>query len=134
MDMGLHDDQNMLIDEHLSTLWPHFVNLMLGLWLIASPFALGYMSAHTPDPGIVRVMLERGLSSPESRNLLMTWSDVISGILIVIFSLLSISPKRRFSWARWANATTGFWLLLAPLVFWAPSPPPTTTTRWSAHL
>ena len=52
----------------------------------------------------------------------MTWSDVISGSLIVVFSLQSISPKRRSSWAQWANATTGFWLLLAPLVFWVPIP------------
>lgn len=120
MKMDEHDDQQMLVDEHLSTLWPHFVNLLLGLWLITSPFALGYLSAHTPDPGIVRVMVDRGLASPESRNLLMTWSDVVSGVLIVIFSMLSISPKRRFSWAQWANATVGFWLLLAPLVFWTP--------------
>lgn len=122
MDMGSHDDQKMLVDEHLSTLWPHFVNLMLGLWLITGPFALGYLSTHTPDPGTMRVMLDRGLPAPEMRNLLMTWSDVISGVLIVIFSLLSISPQRRFAWAQWANATVGFWLLLAPLIFWTPLP------------
>ncbi len=122
MDTGSHDDQKMLVDEHLSTLWPHFVNLMLGLWLITGPFALGYLSTHAPDPAIVQVMLDRGLPSPESRNLLMTWSDVISGALIAIFSLLSISPRRRFAWAQWANATMGFWLLLAPLVFWTPLP------------
>lgn len=120
--MVAQDEQKMLIDEHLSTLWPHFVSLVLGLWLITGPFALGYLSVHTPDPGTTRVMLERGLSSPEARNLLMTWSDVISGLLIIVFSLLSISPKRRFAWAQWANAIVGFWLLLAPLVFWAPLP------------
>lgn len=117
-----HDGHKMLVDEHLSTLWPHFANLALGLWLVTGPFALGYLSSQTPDPGVVRVMLERGLPSPESRNLLMTWSDVISGILVIGFSLLSLSPKRRFSWAQWANATVGFWLLLAPLVFWTPLP------------
>lgn len=120
METGAHDEQGMLIDEHLSTLWPHFVNLILGLWLITGPFVLGYLTAHAPDPGVVRVMLDRGLDSPESRNLLMTWSDVVSGGLVVIFSLLSISPRRRFSWAQWANAAVGFWLLLAPLVFWTP--------------
>ncbi|HCY62210.1 MAG TPA: DNA polymerase III subunit epsilon [Oxalobacteraceae bacterium] len=122
MDKGAHDEQQMLIDEHLSTLWPHFVNLIFGLWLITGPFAMGYLSAHTPDPGVMRVMAERGLPSAEVRNLMMTWSDVISGALIVTFSLLSISPKRRFPWAQWANAVVGFWLLMAPLVFWAPLP------------
>jgi uncharacterized membrane protein len=122
MRSGGHDEQKMLVDEHLSTLWPHFVNLILGLWLITSPFALGYLSTRMPDPGVVQVMTDRNLSSMESRNLLMTWSDVISGILIVAFSLLSISPQRRFSWAQWANASVGFWLLMAPLVFWTPLP------------
>lgn len=120
--MSTRDERDMLVEEHQSTLWPHFVNLALGLWLLTSPFSLGYMSAHDPDPGVLHVMAERDLWSIETRNLLMTWSDVISGLLIVVFSLLSISPRRRFSWAQWANATVGFWLLMAPLVFWAPLP------------
>ncbi|GAB3555127.1 hypothetical protein GCM10027343_43720 [Noviherbaspirillum agri] len=112
----------MLINDHLSMLWPHFVNLMLGLWLITAPFAFGYLSAHTPDPGILRVAAERNLPSVETRDLFLTYSDVISGALIILFSALSLSPKRRFSWAQWANAVVGFWLLMAPLVFWAPLP------------
>jgi uncharacterized membrane protein len=117
-----HEEHKMLVDAHLSMLWPHFVNLALGLWLLSSPFSLGYLSAHDPDPGMLRVMGERDLWPIETRNLLMTWSDVISGLLIVLFSLLSLSPARRFSWAQWANASVGFWLLMAPLVFWAPLP------------
>jgi nucleoside-diphosphate-sugar epimerase len=130
---GAHDDQKMLIDEHLSTLWPHFISLVLGLWLIASPFALGYLSTHTPDPGIVRVMLERNLSSPESRNLLMTWSDVISGGLIVILAYFQSRPSDalaghsgpmppRGSGFCWHRSCSGHRF-----------PPLTTTTRWSAH-
>ena len=38
-----HDHGQMLRDEHLSTLWPHYVNLLLGLWLVTSPFAFGYL-------------------------------------------------------------------------------------------
>lgn len=115
-------DDDMLVDEHLGTLWAHFVNLMLGLWLLASPFALGYLSAHGADANILRVTAERALSSPEARSLAMAWSDAVSGALIVGFSLLSLSPKRRFPWAQWANAAVGFWLLFAPLVFWSPLP------------
>lgn len=122
MDKKGQDEQQMRINDHLSMLWPHFVNLLLGLWLITGPFVFGYLSAHSPDPGIIRVAMERGLPSFETRNLYMTWSDVISGALIIVFSLLSLSPKRRFSWAQWANATVGFWLLMAPLIFWAPLP------------
>jgi hypothetical protein len=67
-------------------------------------------------------MAERGLPSFEWRNLAMMWSDTISGVLVVIFSALSANASRRYPWAQWANATVGFWLLLAPLIFWTPLP------------
>ena len=117
-----HDHGRMLQDEHLSTLWPHYANLVLGLWLLTSPFALGYLSEFSPDGNVLRVMQERGLPSFEWRNLAMTWSDVGSGALVVLFSALAASPSRRFPWAQWAVATVGFWLFFAPLVFWTPLP------------
>ncbi len=112
----------MLVSMHHKMLWPHYINLMLGFWLITSPFLLGYLSAYVPDANALRVMTERDLASFEFRNLMMTWSDVISGALVVIFSVLSADPKRRFSWSQWANAAVGAWLLFAPLVFWTPLP------------
>ncbi len=115
-------DADMMVDEHRKMMWPHYVNLMLGFWLLTTPFTLGYLSHFVPDANVLRVMAERGLPSFESRNLAMTWSDVISGILVIIFSALSASPTRRYPWAQWANATVGFWLLFAPLVFWTPLP------------
>jgi uncharacterized membrane protein len=77
-------------------LWAHLVNLLLGLWLVTSPAALGYQSAG------------------------MTRSDIVSGALIILFSLLSFS-RRISTWAQWANCFVGIWLLFAPLVFWAPT-------------
>jgi len=96
--------------------------MMLGLWLLTSPFTLGYMSNFVPDANQLRVMAERGLPSFELRNLLMTWSDVISGILVIVFSVLSADAWRRNPWAQWANVFVGLWLLFAPLVFWTPLP------------
>ena len=81
--------------RHQATLWAPFLNLGLGIWLVTAPALLGY----------------------ESR--LMTWSDVLSGVGVLIFSLLSLSW--RYGWARWANAAIGVWLLFAPLAFWAPT-------------
>jgi len=81
--------------QHSQNLWAHFLNLGLGLWLIASPPILGY-----PDWP-------------------MTLSDLASGALVMLFSALSLS--RHMVWARFANATVGLWLLFAPLVFWAPT-------------
>ncbi|HAN55306.1 MAG TPA: dTDP-glucose 4,6-dehydratase [Betaproteobacteria bacterium] len=112
----------MRVDDHRKMLWPHYLNLMLGLWLLTSPFTLGYLSNFVPDANQLRVMAERGLPSFELRNLAMTWSDVISGLLVVIFSALSANASRRYPWAQWANAAVGFWLLFAPLVFWTPLP------------
>ncbi|MEO8574334.1 MAG: vitamin K epoxide reductase family protein [Pyrinomonadaceae bacterium] len=78
------------------SLWASFVNLLLGSWLITSPFAFGYQSAG------------------------MTWSDVISGLLVIVFSLLAASRKFN-AYARWAVCFVGIWLLFAPLVFWSPT-------------
>ena len=113
---------DMMVESHRNMLWPHYVNLMLGLWLLTSPFTLGYMSDFVPDANQLRVMADRGLPSFELRNLLMTWSDVISGGLVIVFSFLSADAWRRNPWAQWALAGVGLWLTLAPLVFWTPLP------------
>jgi nucleoside-diphosphate-sugar epimerase/uncharacterized membrane protein len=117
---GEHPD--MMVEDHRKMLWPHYLNLMLGFWLLTSPFTLGYMSNFVPDANQLRVMAERGLPAFELRNLLMTWSDVISGILVIVFSALSANAWRRYPWAQWANTTVGLWLLFAPLLFWTPLP------------
>lgn len=83
------------IAEHAQHLWAHMINAGLGLWLIASAFSTGYLS-----PALV-------------------WSDAIAGALITVFSLLACSM--RMEPARWVVAAVGFWLLWAPLFFWAPT-------------
>jgi uncharacterized membrane protein len=121
--MSDHDEHtDMMVDQHRKMLWPHYLGLILGFWLMTSPFTLGYLSDFVPDANQLRVMTERGLPSFEFRNLAMTWSDVISGILVVVFSTLSANASRRYPWAQWANAVVGGWLLFAPLVFWTPLP------------
>jgi uncharacterized membrane protein len=73
-------------------IWRDFANILLGTWLLASPATLGYR-----DPAMVA-------------------SDLATGILIVIFGSLTLSP--RFDLARWGLCFSGIWLLFAPLVFW----------------
>ena len=119
---GHGGDGDMMVEDHRKMLWPHYLAMMLGFWLLTSPFTLGYMSDFAPDANQLRVMAERGLPGFELRNLLMTWSDVISGILVIVFSVLSANAWRRYPWAQWANAFVGVWLLFAPLVFWTPLP------------
>ena len=116
--MGAMGD--MVGDAHRALLWPHYVAIMLGFWMISAPFTLGYLSDFVADANQLRVMAERGLAPFAQRAMLMTVSDVGSGVLIVIFGYLSANAARRYPWAQWANAVVGGWLLLAPLVFWTP--------------
>ncbi len=78
------------------SLWASFVNLLLGAWLITSPFTFGYQSSA------------------------MIGSDVVCGLLVIVFSVLSASRKFN-AYARWAVCFVGIWLLFAPLVFWSPT-------------
>jgi nucleoside-diphosphate-sugar epimerase len=104
---------------HFDMLWVHYLNILLGLWLATSPFVLGTFGEDMFSDAVSRVTEERGLWDPALRNSLTAWSDVVSGLLVMGFGALSLSP--RFNWAQWANTAVGVWLLFAPLVFWAPS-------------
>ncbi|MGH2349366.1 MAG: SPW repeat domain-containing protein [bacterium] len=83
----------LMTDMVLSEKWAHIAAAFLGAWLIASPSTLAYPSTA------------------------LAWSDIVSGILIVVLAALSY---REIPWAPWANATVGLWVMFAPLVFWAP--------------
>lgn len=73
--------------------WRDFANILLGVWLIASPVTLGY------------------------RDAAMTWSDVATGAVVAGLGVLTLFP--RFELARWGLCAAGIWLLFAPLLFWA---------------
>jgi nucleoside-diphosphate-sugar epimerase len=104
---------------HFNMLWVHFLNILLGLWLATSPFVFGTFGEDNFREAVLRVTEERGLWDPALRSALTAWSGFVSGILIMVFSALSLSP--RFSWAPWANTAVGIWLLFAPLIFWTPN-------------
>ena len=74
--------------------WSQIPLLVLGLWLIVSPFSLGY------------------------RSVPLIWSDVISGILVTVLAVIAFRTKR--VWAAWANTFVGLWLAFAPVVFRTP--------------
>lgn len=74
--------------------WSQIPLLVLGLWLIFSPFSLGY------------------------RSVPMIWSDIISGILVTVLAVVAFRTKR--VWPAWANAFVGLWLAFAPIAFSTP--------------
>jgi hypothetical protein len=94
--MGGHDQMKEVMARRLP--WAHLVNVLLGMGLIASPAALGYLSEGAK------------------------WSDMATGTLVVILALSSYQRGRFGAWAQWGNCFAGIWLLFAPLIFWAPTP------------
>jgi nucleoside-diphosphate-sugar epimerase len=101
--------------EHQHTLWCHFTNAALGLWLATSPFIFGLADGWMVAGDLIAPN-QRGL---ELSDTWMTASDTVTGLLIVVFALLSLS--RDGGWARWITAVLGGWLLVAPLVLWTTS-------------
>jgi len=101
--------------EHRQTVWCHFANVALGLWMVSCPFVFG-LTERWMLPGDLPAPNQRGLAYSDT---LMTISDIATGLLIAVFALFSLS--RHLGWARWATAALGTWLLFAPLFFWTPS-------------
>ena len=99
-------------------LWPHFLVVTFGIWLLTSPLQF---SLFDPAAAVTLrdVTQERGLWEPALRAALTGWSDIASGLLLILFGALSLSP--RLSWAQWGTTLVGLWLLFAPLFFWTPS-------------
>lgn len=116
---GGDDHMDMMAQDAARTRWAHFANIGLGLWLAASPFVFDFANVNA-SAQILAVTAERQLPAPEWRAQALAVSDVVSGLLISLFGILSLS--RRTAWfAQWAVAFTGIWLLCAPLLFWSPS-------------
>jgi hypothetical protein len=91
------DPRRMIREMRGPWIWTNFTVMILGLWLISSPSTFGYTSAA------------------------MTWSDIISGVLLVALGGISAMPTPRADfWGRWLACFVGVWLQFAPLLFWAP--------------
>ena len=92
---SMHEPGAMMAEHHGMSLWVHPILMALGAWLVVSPFTLDYRST-----GMIR-------------------SDIVSGALVIVLAVLSLSKER--AWASWINGFVGAWLLFAPLIFWAPT-------------
>lgn len=106
-----------LAQEHGATLWAHLANIALGVWLLVSPFAYGLFDLVGPVPPPPAAGHE--LPPPELRNAWLAWSEMASGLAVILLSCLALARTR--SWVPWAIALVGVWLLFAPLVFWTTS-------------
>ena len=94
-DEGKQPPGTMMLNHPLKERWIQYPIIVLGLWLMASPATFGYGSTA------------------------MAWSDIITGAVLI--ALASLTLFARNPWGSYANAFVGLWLLMAPLVFHAPT-------------
>jgi hypothetical protein len=73
--------------------WQDWTNVVLGVWLVTSPIALGYSTA----PGLV------------------AWNAFLSGIVITATGLSGASRPR--DWNVWTNLLLGSWLVASAPLF-----------------
>ena len=120
-DDGGHDADEMLERHHRNTLWIPWTLILLGVWLLIAPLTLGYLNESLwARPSGGRGAWFADTETYDSlRAWLITWSDVASGILLVVLGWRALKPDRPVS--RWAACFVGIWLLFAPVLLWSPS-------------
>lgn len=65
------------------------LNFLFGIWLIISPYILGYQGAQAK------------------------WQSVVAGIVVLILAAVRyFSPAQ--VWASWVNALVGVWMIISP--------------------
>jgi hypothetical protein len=70
------------------------LDLIAGLWLVISPFVLGFAATRFEF-----------------------WSTVVSGAVVAVLSASrSLGDGYRYSWPSWVNLLVGAWLIIAPFV------------------
>jgi hypothetical protein len=77
-------------------LWTFAFNMILGVWLIASPHLFAYKS-HA-----------------------LVLSDTIAGAAVIICESIAFFPA--CAQFRWGTCLIAIWLMMAPLIFWSPTP------------
>ena len=71
--------------------WQDPVNLILGVWMLISPWVLGYQGETTA-----------------------MWNAVVLGILIGAVAIGALAQPK--AWEEWANVVLGIWLVISPWV------------------
>jgi hypothetical protein len=69
-----------------------WINILLGIWVIISPFVLGFSQ-------LPRVM----------------WNNIATGIAVGILAIIRTGMRRQSGWS-WVNVILGIWLIISPLV------------------
>lgn len=111
---GGHDGTEMLRLHHEQTLWVYWLLILLGFWLVLNPLTFSYSQGTVEPSGGRDVWLTLA-----DRAAVMTWSDILSGLALVVFGWRALRPNRPVS--LWICCFVGIWLTMAPVVFWSPT-------------
>ncbi|GAB3559915.1 vitamin K epoxide reductase family protein [Spirosoma fluminis] len=114
MMMSLEQRMAMLRMHQKQTLWVYWLVVILGFWTILSPLTFDYAKQTVLPSGGRSVWI-----SLADRLLVLKWSDIVCGTLLVIFGYRSLTPNRPIS--VWICCFVGIWLSMAPLFLWSPS-------------
>jgi hypothetical protein len=87
----------------LSRQWQDAVNVVLGLWLIVSPWVLGYAMLTTP-----------------------AWNAYVVGVVIAVAAVAALLAFH--TWEEWVSVALGAWLVVSP---WILGFVATTTALWN---
>lgn len=112
-DLSPQQRQKMQQMHHKQTLWIYWTLIILGFWMVLSPLTFSY-AVGTVEPSGRELWL-----SLDARVTAMKWSDIISGILLVVFGWRTLTPNRPVS--QWICCFIGIWISIAPMIFWAPT-------------
>lgn len=109
----LEHKNHMMHMHHMQTQWVYWMIIILGIWLLLSPLTFSYDKETVMPSGGREVWL-----TLSQRIIAITWSDIISGLLLIFFGYRSLTPNRSLS--TWICCIVGVWLTFAPIVFWSP--------------
>lgn len=79
------------IQDRVAAFWQDAINLVLGIWLIVSPFALGYAAQTTP-----------------------AWNAYAVGVVVAVLSAAALWQFQK--WEEWLSAVLGAWLVVSPWI------------------
>jgi hypothetical protein len=91
------------LGDRFTTHWRDVVNLILGLWLVISPWALAYMMETIP-----------------------MWNAIIVGVIIAVAAIAALVAFHK--WEEWANVALAVWLIVSPFALGYASH---TTVLWN---
>ncbi len=112
-EMTAEKRMEMLKMHHMQTLWIYWTLILLGVWMVLAPLTFSFENTVVNPSGGRTLWL-----SLNERILAMKWSDIISGILLIVLGFRSLVPNRPVS--IWIICFTGIWISMAPLIFWSP--------------